>query len=166
MWSVHARDLIVVRASAVEGVGVFARVPVPEQFVVGTVRGRLMDPAHTSATCVVWGADEAAVVEPEGTPDDNVVPLQYMNHSCVPNCRLEWKTDALTVRTNQAIAAGDELTFDYQWVADTVDELTPCQCGHVACRGYLEGTHTLHRLGVRSSVVWAWVDAGGTHGEE
>ncbi|KAG0606837.1 hypothetical protein M758_9G172100 [Ceratodon purpureus] len=62
---------------------------------------------------------------------------RYLNHSCLPNCRLEkWRVDGETrvgVFAGRNIAAGEELNYDYKYV-----EFGPnvtCRCGAPNCRG-------------------------------
>ena len=62
---------------------------------------------------------------------------RYLNHSCVPNCRIDFRTWKLV--TTRAIQGNAELTFNYlttEW-----DMVAPfvCQCGAVNCYGYVAG---------------------------
>ena len=59
----------------------------------------------------------------------------YLNHSCAPNCFLEEAEGRVYVGAERDIAAGEELTIDYAYDANT--PLEPCRCGAAECRGYL-----------------------------
>jgi hypothetical protein len=68
-----------------------------------------------------------------------------LNHSCDPNCGVA--VDAAgdyELRAREAIAAGDELTFDYA-MRNYVVEHCPasCRCGTAACRGAITGWRDL-----------------------
>jgi hypothetical protein len=51
---------------------------------------------------------------------------QYLNHSCAPNAVLAGR--ALTAAAS--IAAGDEVTFDYETTEDELAVPFRCRCGH------------------------------------
>ena len=67
-----------------------------------------------------------------------------MNHSCSPNCHTrkwnvcgEWK---LGIFASGDIKKGEELTYDYQFQVDdveNVDKLAKCLCGSTNCRLFL-----------------------------
>jgi len=54
---------------------------------------------------------------------------RFLNHSCDPNC---WM-DGRTLRARRAIAAGEQLTFDYNCTEWSMDTSFDCACG--ACDG-------------------------------
>ena len=62
---------------------------------------------------------------------------RYLNHSCTPNCRIDFNT--WTLVTTRAIQGNEELTFNYlttEW-----DMVAPfaCQCGSLHCYGCVAG---------------------------
>ena len=64
-------------------------------------------------------------------------PLMYINHSCAPNCRIEWKDDLCVVQAIEDIHPGDELVIDYLKTEDSVVGFFECKCGTPGCRGFL-----------------------------
>lgn len=57
----------------------------------------------------------------------------YVNHSCDPNAGFR---DGLVLVARRAIAAGEEITWDYSTAIDEEDFAGfPCQCGSASCRG-------------------------------
>jgi SET domain-containing protein len=52
---------------------------------------------------------------------------RFVNHSCSPNCWIEvdGKTRTIWIRASRAIAAGEELTYDYNTEGD---KIIPCKC--------------------------------------
>jgi hypothetical protein len=99
----------------------------------------------------------------------------FINHGCVPNCRVEFRRDGRVVAVAlRGIAPGEELTYDYA-TTTTRDGLRafpgwrfPCACGAPGCRGEVScaedipvarleeyirqgmlAPHVLRRLGVR-----------------
>lgn len=67
--------------------------------------------------------------------------IQYVNHSCEPNCGLsinEMGGHDFVARKN--IEAGQEVTFDYAMRNYSVEHFpTTCQCGAPECRGMITG---------------------------
>src|SRR5712691_497204 len=62
---------------------------------------------------------------------------RYLNHSCAPNCRIDFST--WTLVTTRTIQCSEELTFNYlttEW-----DMVAPfaCQCGALHCYGCVAG---------------------------
>ena len=62
---------------------------------------------------------------------------RYLNHSCAPNCRIDFST--WTLVTTRTISCNAELTFNYlttEW-----DMVAPfaCQCGARHCYGCVAG---------------------------
>ncbi|KAL3803540.1 hypothetical protein HJC23_014088 [Cyclotella cryptica] len=67
---------------------------------------------------------------------------RYINHSCEPNCAVHrWRVRGIIragVFALRPIAAGEELSFDYQWDRKRGRAATRCYCGSEKCRGTLE----------------------------
>ena len=62
---------------------------------------------------------------------------RYLNHSCAPNCRIDFNT--WTLVTTRTIQCNEELTFNYlttEW-----DMVAPfaCQCSALHCCGFVAG---------------------------
>jgi SET domain-containing protein len=77
----------------------------------------------------------------DATETGNVA--RYLNHSCGPNLAVvpvrvpgDGPRPLLALFATRAIAAGEELTFDYGSHAASVSA-RPCLCGHARCRGRL-----------------------------
>jgi len=64
---------------------------------------------------------------------------RFINHSCGPNCEAIEDDGRIFICATRAIAAGEELTYDYQYARGEGDELEedryPCHCGAPTCRG-------------------------------
>jgi len=71
---------------------------------------------------------------------DLVCQTRWFNHSCDPNTEvmLKWDADANTMIAwwvaVRDIPAGEEITYDYAFVADVAE---PCYCGASRCRGVI-----------------------------
>lgn len=71
--------------------------------------------------------DEGRVIDGFGT-------AMFINHSCDPNCETEDDNDRIYVVAIRDIAAGEELTYEYN-LYDSEDEEGTCYCGAPQCRG-------------------------------
>lgn len=93
--------------------------------------------------------------EARGLPQDHIMEIgdnlvvlasgeidDFINHSCDPNCRVEFLPDGRVASVAvRAIAPGEELTFDYttttsrEGLAAFPGWRFPCRCGAPSCRG-------------------------------
>jgi len=60
---------------------------------------------------------------------------EFMNHSCDPNLRARVARGRIFLVSLRRIAAGEELTFDYQLTGDCPQ--IACLCGSPTCRGHM-----------------------------
>jgi SET domain-containing protein len=58
---------------------------------------------------------------------------EYINHSCDPNLRASIVKGHILYISKRKIAAGEELTVDYNFSRKIED--VPCRCGALKCRG-------------------------------
>jgi uncharacterized protein len=71
--------------------------------------------------------DEEMVIDGFGT-------AMFINHCCDPNCESEEDNGHIYVTAIRNIAAGEELTYEYN-LHDSDDEEGDCYCGAQNCRG-------------------------------
>ena len=71
-----------------------------------------------------------------GTGDviDGFGAAMFLNHCCGPNCETEEEDNRIFIRAIRDIAAGEELTYEYN-LHDSDDEEGTCRCGAENCRG-------------------------------
>ena len=68
--------------------------------------------------------------------DDELVTVDFINHSCDPNCGF---TDSATLVARRDIGAGEMITFDYA-MSDTNSFIAfECRCETPLCRGRMSG---------------------------
>jgi hypothetical protein len=72
----------------------------------------------------------------EGQPTviDGFGTAMFINHSCDPNCESENQEGRIFVVAIRNIAAGEELTYEYN-LFDSDDDEADCYCGAKKCRG-------------------------------
>lgn len=139
-----------VRRSGIHGRGVFALTDIPK----GT---RLME--YLGERISHAEADRRYAKEHENSPhtmlfavNDEVVidatrrgnSARYVNHSCSPNCEAIEEDARIFIEAKKKIAAGEELTYDYNLVLEerhtpALKKLHECYCGSPRCRGTLLG---------------------------
>ncbi len=61
---------------------------------------------------------------------------RLINHSCDPNCEVQIIKGHIWILAKRAIAAGEELTYDYGFNMDSWEDHV-CRCGSANCLGYI-----------------------------
>ena len=69
----------------------------------------------------------------------------FINHSCDPNCEPDEIDGRIWIIALRDIAAGEELTYDYNLYDGDEDDQSPCSCGARSCRGTLFSPEELQR---------------------
>lgn len=69
------------------------------------------------------------------------IELQYVNHSCNPNCF--FNTSSMCLEALQQINTGEELTFFYPSTEWDMDQSFRCNCNHVECLQEIKGAKYL-----------------------
>jgi len=137
-------SLIEIRDTHV-GKGVFAKHRFLVTQLVGTIEGQqVSDPNYGSAYC--FDLENGMVLEP-------AAPFRYVNHSCDPNCEIEFfdehnpnteqSSRSLILIVCREIQVGEELTIDYNWDATNAIR---CLCGAENCRGWIVAPEELAEI--------------------
>jgi SET domain-containing protein len=83
----------------------------------------------------------------EGWYLDMLDQTRWINHSCDPNAEIEAEVHDgaawARVIALRAIRAGEEITYDYAFIAELAE---PCACGAATCRGLIIDLDELPRL--------------------
>ncbi len=134
---------------AAYGLGVFSLRAFSPPEVLGPIEGQVYDDGiFESDYCMELGA--AGCIEPEA-------PFRFLNHSCQPNCCLtEYEVEdedgachaELWLSVVTAIAAGEQMTIDYGWPAESA---VPCRCGSPGCRKWIVAADQLGQVGEPST---------------
>jgi len=122
-----------VKPSPIQGLGVFAR----RQFLAGQ-RIRRVNIVREVTPASPIREDAGERIEHCGYPDGKILlwgfPDRHVNHSCDPNAYELYEEDAIYIVARREIAAGDEITFDYN-INTSAGTSWPCHCGAPRCRG-------------------------------
>lgn len=133
-WQKYAVD---VRASRIDGHGVFAAEAIPARRKIGEIRGEAISVrearirATRSARVMIVEVSEKKAIDFSKSLD----PMRFTNHSCAANARLCIRQGRVEFYALRTLEAGEEITVDY---GETHHEgRLPCRCGAPNCRGAL-----------------------------
>jgi SET domain-containing protein len=129
----------VVKDSPIQGLGLFARVPIARGEVVAVKGGYVLRREDWARLEPTLGPAEIEIsddlVIAPVRQDERAGAMLYTNHSCDPNIAIQGQIVLVAMRD---IAAGEELTHDWA-TTDDGDYAMPCQCRSSQCRGTITG---------------------------
>ena len=76
---------------------------------------------------------------------DGIGVAAFINHSCDPNCEADEVRGGVFIRALRDIAAGEELTYDYNLYDGRPEDEAQCCCGSQHCRGSMYSNTELRR---------------------
>ena len=144
-----ARRLIEVRESPIHGRGVFAVRPIARGTRIIEYTGQRIsweeadrrealkaeDDTHT----MLFTVDKKTVIDATNRGSN----ARFINHSCLGNCKSYNDESRIFIEARRAIAAGEELAYDYKLSMDgqkltrALKKQYACRCGAATCRGTL-----------------------------
>jgi uncharacterized protein len=140
------RDLTEVGMSRIAGRGLFAKRQIHKGARIIEYKGRRREvidvvsepPLHDAAADYIFHLHDGWVIDGAIEGSD----ARYINHSCAPNCDPLAFGGKVFIYAAREIAAGEELTFDYNLrpALSLEGNAIPaakneCKCGAVDCRG-------------------------------
>ena len=128
-----------VRASPIQGLGLFARAPIARGEIVAVKGGHVLTRAEWRALEPELGPaeiqiSEDLVIAPVSAAERHGAML-YTNHSCAPNIAIQGQIVLVAMRN---VAPGEELTHDWA-TTDDGDYEMECRCGSPHCRRVITG---------------------------
>jgi uncharacterized protein len=131
-----------VKNSTKEGHGLFAT----ENYAPGHNLGRIDGvPLHKEEITNFNEADDLLQIGTDLYLDMAGTQYNFINHSCVPNCKVQVHINAAFLVSILPIKRGEELTFDYSSTS-TEDEATwkmECKCHPFSCRKVITGAKSI-----------------------
>lgn len=124
------------RRSPVNGVGLFAALPIRAGTAIIEFKGRII-PWDQGALMLLRGASHVIKFDANHDLDARPQwsPAGHVNHGCYPNCVIKKKRGGLWLTSIRSIEEGEELLIDYGF--DLGEEFEACRCGHPRCRGLM-----------------------------
>lgn len=134
---------VTVRTSGVHGRGLFAARDLAKgERVVEYVGHKITKAESDRRTNRQWARGRVYTFELNSRYDIDGSPLwnkaRWANHGCDPNTETEVIRGKIWLTALRDIAAGEEITYDYNFPVD--DEPAPCRCGSPRCRGFIVGS--------------------------
>ncbi|MGQ0801076.1 MAG: SET domain-containing protein [Pseudomarimonas sp.] len=145
--------LFEVRRSSIHGSGVFAVQAISAEVELIDYHGKLISHAAAdrkyagsadSGHTFLFTLNEHYIIDANVDGND----ARWINHSCAPNCRAmvvesesgKPRDERVVIESIRAIAAGEELTYDYGIVLEQrhttrMKRLWACLCGASTCTG-------------------------------
>jgi uncharacterized protein len=132
-----------VRASEIQGLGVFAGEPIAARTRIIEYTGEVISEAEGDARyddesmprhhTFLMSLDDGRCIDAAVGGND----ARFINHSCGPNCETIEVDGRVWIEAIRPIAAGEELTYDYKFERSEDDDETfyRCRCGAPNCRG-------------------------------
>src|SRR6266849_2389508 len=125
---------LIIRSSSLHGAGVYTTAPIERGARVLEYTGPRLTVRQTdglyagSEVTYLFGMDDGKTVI------DGFGMAAFVNHSCHANCEADQIEDRVWIIALQDIAAGEELTYDYNIYDAEPGEKAPCHCGAPDCR--------------------------------
>jgi uncharacterized protein len=135
---------LLIRSSAIHAAGCYTTAPIRKGTQVVEYTGPRItkeeadEKYENSPTTYLFGVgDGSMVIDGHGT-------AMFINHSCDPNCETEEIEGKVWIMATRTIAAGEELTYDYNLYDGDEDDAV-CNCGSKSCRKSMYSPEELRR---------------------
>jgi uncharacterized protein len=124
---------LMIRSSSIHAAGCYTTSPIAKgtkvvEYTGPRIKKRKADVLYKNSkiTYLFGVGDGSTVINGHGM-------AMYINHSCDPNCETEELRGRVWIMSVRDIAAGEELTYDYNLYDGDEDEAR-CHCGASNCR--------------------------------
>jgi uncharacterized protein len=135
---------LIIRSSQIHAAGCYTTAPIKKRARIVEYTGpRISKEAadkkyQDSPTTYLFGlGDGSKVIDGHGV-------AMFINHSCDPNCETGEVRGRVWIKALRDIAAGEELTYDYN-LYDGDDDEAFCNCGAENCRKSMYSPEELAR---------------------
>lgn len=135
---------LMIRSSAIHAAGCYTAAPIKRGQRILEYTGPRISKEEADArygcsriTYLFGVGDGSRVIDGYGM-------AMFVNHSCDPNCETWEARGRIWIKAIRDIAAGEELTYDYNLYDGDEDEAA-CNCGAATCRGSMYSPEELKR---------------------
>ncbi|HET9838060.1 MAG TPA: SET domain-containing protein-lysine N-methyltransferase [Candidatus Angelobacter sp.] len=136
---------LIVKSSSLHGAGVYTTAPIRKGTRVLEYTGPRLNTkeceglyADTEVTYLFAMDDPKIIIDGFGM-------AAFVNHHCDPNCETDQIRNRIWIIAMRNIAAGEELTYDYNLFDADPGEMAPCYCGSPKCRGTMYSEEEIAR---------------------
>src|SRR5208282_260883 len=136
---------LVLRRSRIESLGCYTRVPIKKGELVAEYTGPRLSVEEAEALydghlrTFLFGLNDGREVI------DGVGLAAFINHCCDPNCEADERGGRVLIHAIRDIAAGEEITYDYNLYDGSSEDEARCRCGSKHCRGSMYSDEELRR---------------------
>ncbi len=125
---------LIIRSSSLHGAGVYTTAPIEKDARVLEYAGPHLTTKQTEGLYAGSELTYLFGMEDGKTVIDGFGMAAFVNHSCHANCEAEQIEDRVWIIALRDIAAGEELTYDYNIYDAEPGENASCHCGATECR--------------------------------
>jgi len=135
---------LIIRSSAIHAAGCYTTTAIPKGRRVVEYTGTRISKEKAdedyadSPITYLFGLGSGEIVI------DGHCTAMFINHSCDANCETSEIRGRVFVNSIRAIAAGEEITYDY-CLYDGGDDAATCNCGAKKCRGTMYSREEIRR---------------------
>jgi uncharacterized protein len=126
---------LMIRSSALHGAGVYTAAPIPKGTQVVEYTGPRLRAKDADGLYLEGDVTYLFGMDGGKTIIDGFGMAAFVNHSCDPNCESDQIKGRIWIIAIRDIAAGEELTYDYNIYDAEPGEDARCRCGSANCRG-------------------------------
>ena len=135
---------LIIRSSAIHAAGCYTTTPIRKGKRVVEYSGPRITKKQADALY-----EESPVTYLFGLGNGKIVidghsMAMFINHSCDANCETSEIRGRVYIKSIRAIAAGEEITYDY-CLYDGGDDEAVCNCGAKKCRGTMYSKEEIRR---------------------
>jgi SET domain-containing protein len=136
---------LLIRKSGIHGSGCYTTVAIPEGTHIVEYTGTRLSKEEADElyserpdTYLFCIGEGDYVVDGDGV-------AAFINHCCDPNCETDEFDEHIWIMALRDIAAGEELSYDYNLYDGDEDDEAICHCGAKGCRGSMYGEEEIER---------------------
>lgn len=126
---------LIIRSSLLHGAGVYTTSPIAKGTLVVEYTGPRLRVKETDGLYAEGDVTYLFGMQGGKTIIDGFGMAAFVNHSCDPNCESDQIKGKVWIVAIRDIAAGEELTYDYNIYDAEPGEDASCRCGAPNCRG-------------------------------
>src|SRR5262249_23689717 len=126
---------LIIRSSALHGAGVYTTTPIAKGTQVLEYTGPRLRAKETDGLYAEGDVTYLFGMDGGKTIIDGFGMAAFVNHACDPNCESDQIKGRIWIIAVRDIAAGEELTYDYNIYDAEPGEDSACHCGTAECRG-------------------------------
>lgn len=126
---------LIIRSSSLHGAGVYTPAPIAKgtrilEYAGPRITAKQAEGLYADGDITyLFGMDGGKMII------DGFGMAAFVNHSCDPNCESDQIDNRIWIIALRDIAAGEELTYDYNIYDAEPGDKAPCHCGAANCRG-------------------------------